>query len=93
VLVRVISKKIFEFQSLEKEWWSVDSMVTHHSVMREMLHCTLHLSSDSALEEDEDDEDREEEGKLEEEDEQFVDDNKQTDFAMPRKIFMTMHSN
>ena len=68
-------------------------MVTHHSVMREMLPCTLHLTSDSASEEDEDDEDGEEEGKLEEEDEQSDDDNNRTDFAMPRKIFMTMHSN
>ena len=69
-------------------------MVTHHSVMREMLPCTLHLSShDSASEEDEDNEDGEEEGKLEEEDEQSDDDNNQNDFAMPRKIFTTMHSN
>lgn len=31
------------FQGLDKEWSTLTALVTHHTVMREMLPCTLRL--------------------------------------------------
>jgi hypothetical protein len=75
---------------LEKEWSGLDSMVTHHSVMQEMLPCTLQLSSDSLSEKEEDEDDEDDE---EERDELSDEDNNQTDSAMSSKILMTTHRN
>lgn len=35
------------FQGLDKEWSSLFSLVTHHTVMPEMLPCTLRLPRDT----------------------------------------------
>lgn len=42
-LITQTAKGSFKIKGLEKEWPSLGSLVTHHTVMRELLPCLLHI--------------------------------------------------